>query len=387
MRSRRAHLEREEQVDPSRHPSRRRRPGPARLIAAALLAAAVGLVPAATPATPAALAAPTPTPTPTLPEVIATGDGAAGATTGDPDAAITRGQPAPPSASGAISTADQERVARYWTAERRDRAFGSHSAAPQDAAGTAAPLSTPYGDDPGSGPAAAPPPPPSDGTPYTLGGLVTTTTGRMFSSIGGSDFACSASVVTSRGRDLVVTAGHCLHGGSGAGFATNVAFVPDYSNGETPFGIWTARHLTVTPGWARGSNFDVDTGFALFNTQRGRHLQDVVGAQGIAFDLPVSYQQYSFGYPRLRPFDGSSLIYCAGPGTADTYGGPSIGVRCRMTAGSSGGPLIAGLGRLGPGHGWIDGVISYAYAGSDDRLFGTRFGAAVRLLYYQASAL
>ncbi|WP_235487086.1 hypothetical protein [Frankia sp. AvcI1] len=302
-------------------------------------------------------------------------------------AEITRGQPAPLSAPGAVTDAEQRAVERYWTAERRDRAFGSHTTDRADAkSGTAAAVGTPFADDPSPG-LSSTPPPPSDGTPYTRGGLVTVTTGRLFTTIGGADFACSASVVTSPGHDLVVTAGHCLHGGARAQFARRVAFVPGYTDGTMPYGIWTARRLTVTPGWAGGSNFDVDAGFALFNTHGGQHIENVVGGQGIAFGLPSTSAQYSFGYPRLSPYDGSQLIYCGGPGSVDRYGGPSIGVHCRMTAGASGGPFITGFGRLGPGHGWIDGGVSYAYAGSTDRLYGTYFGDAVKLLYYQSFPL
>ncbi|TFE33163.1 hypothetical protein E0F15_06265 [Frankia sp. B2] len=292
------------------------------------------------------------------------------------------------SAPGAVTLAEQREVERYWSAQRRARAFGARTNDHADAA----PLS------PGPAPPAAgdsetaasdAPPPPSAGTPYTRGGLVTTTTGRLFATIGGSDYACSASVVSSPSRDLVVTAGHCVHGGSGEQFARNVIFIPGFDNGAMPYGIWTARRLTVTSGWARQDDFDVDTGFALFNPSpsRGRHLEDTVGSQGIAFDLPGTYPQYTFGYPRLPPYDGSQLVYCAGPGFGDPYGSPSIGVACRMTAGASGGPLLTGLGRLGSGHGWVDGVVSYAYAGVNDKLYGTHFGDVVKSLYYQSYRL
>lgn len=353
------------------------------------LAVGVGLIPAASPVGPGTLAA-AGSPVSRQPAEVLGATHLAGSNT-DPSAEITRGQPAPPSAPGAVTAQDQERVTRYWTAQRQAQAFGAHSTARQDDAAadppsTTTPLATADRDAAQTGPASAPPPP-STGLPYTGGGLVTTTTGRLFTSIGGADFACTASVVTSRSKDVLVTAGHCLHGGAGSRFATNVAFVPDYAHGSAPLGIWTARRLLVTPGWAQQSDFDVDLGFAAMNLRRDRHIQDVTGGQGIAFDLPTTYQQYSFGYPRLLPFDGSRLIYCAGPGAPDSYGGPSIGVRCSMTAGSSGGPLLASIGRLGPGHGWIDGVISYAYAGSDNLLYCTHFGSAARLLYYQVNDL
>ncbi|MCM3887276.1 serine protease, partial [Frankia sp. R82] len=318
----------------------------------------------------------------------------AGSASGSPPAEIAGGAavtPGPlstaavPSAAGAMTPAEQAEVARYWTTTRRDRAFGSHSGGRSDEDDTtAAPTVTPAAAETGAGPTGAPPAL-SNGAPYRGGGLVTSTTGRLFTTIDGSDFACSASVVTSPGRDMVVTAGHCLHGGAGSSFARNVVFVPGYANGAMPYGIWVARHLSVTTGWAQRGDFDVDAGFALFNPRDGRRLQDVVGAQDIAFDLPATVEQYSFGYPRLTPFDGTRLIYCASPVATDPYGGPSIGIRCRMTAGASGGPFLTGLGRLGPGHGWIDGVVSYAYAGSTDRLYGTRFGAEVRALYLRTA--
>ncbi|CAO5181374.1 V8-like Glu-specific endopeptidase [Frankia sp. AiPs1] len=294
------------------------------------------------------------------------------------------GVPVAPTATGAITDTEQAQVRRYWTAEHRNRAFGSRSSSGLST--DAAPARSPFAAEPGPGPVGAPPPA-SDGTPYIGGGLVTATTGRLFTTIDGSDFACSASVVNSAGRNLVVTAGHCLHGGAGSQFAGNVAFVPGYADGTMPYGIWTARRMTVTSGWSQKGDFDVDAGFVTFNPRNGRRLQDVVGAQNIAFDLPSTVPQYIFGYPRLSPFDGNQMIYCAGPDADDPYGGPSMGVRCRMTAGASGGPFLTGFGRLGPGHGWIDGVVSYAYAGSSGRLYGTHFGAVVRRLYDQSARL
>ncbi|MCK9923557.1 hypothetical protein MXD61_17060 [Frankia sp. AgPm24] len=384
---------------PARHrdtaPRRVARPRPparSRLLAAVLLTAGVALAPAALPATPVLAGASHGTiSSPSSTGAIPASPGAT-ATLGS----STSGRPDAPSAPGALTAAEQERVTLYWTTTRRERAFGSHSAAradttdvgPEAGLGADAAEMSPSAAaaETGQGPAGAPPAP-SNGAPYRGGGLVTSTTGRLFTTIDGADFACSASVVTSPGRNLVVTAGHCLHGGAGSTFARNVAFVPGYANGSMPYGIWTARQLLVTPGWSQRGDFDVDAGFATFNPHGGRRLQDVVGAQDIAFNLPATVRQYSFGYPRLTPFDGTRLIYCASPAATDPYGGPSIGIRCRMTAGASGGPFLTGLGQLGPGHGWIDGVISYAYAGSTDRLYGTRFGDEVRTLYIRSLQL
>ncbi|WP_230204767.1 trypsin-like serine peptidase [Parafrankia elaeagni] len=290
----------------------------------------------------------------------------------------------PMSAPVALSGVEQARISAYWSAERRTRA---QAAGTVDRDGAPVPRAL-------DGPAAtwqAPvrtgPPPPATGTPYTYGGLVTRTVGRLFTTLRGIDYACTATVVSSPGRDLAVTAGHCLHEGNGGQFATNVAFMPGFADGSPPFGLWTARRITVTPDWGLRGNFDYDTGFVLFNTLGGRHIQDVVGAQKIAFNQPRTSAQYAFGYPRLAPYDGDRLIYCAGPPTSDPYGTASIGLRCDMTGGASGGPLFVGLGRAGPGAGWVDSVVSYAYAGDPGTVYGTYFGRAIELLYYQSSEL
>src|SRR5262245_16427088 len=56
--------------------------------------------------------------------------------------------------------------------------------------------------------------------------------GRLFVSFGANNGSCSATVVTSRNRDLILTAGHCVSmpgaEGSQPTWATNVMFVPGY---------------------------------------------------------------------------------------------------------------------------------------------------------------
>src|SRR6516162_6297864 len=63
------------------------------------------------------------------------------------------------------------------------------------------------------------------GTP-AVGALFTTSAGKL-----GRHF-CTASVVNSPAGDLVITAAHCVSGTS------NVAFVPGYDRGATPYGVW-----------------------------------------------------------------------------------------------------------------------------------------------------
>src|SRR5690349_10075162 len=54
---------------------------------------------------------------------------------------------------------------------------------------------------------------------------------------GGTGRTCSGSVVRSPGRDLVLSAGHCLKGYSGTSPKRHLGFVPQYHDGLKPFGI------------------------------------------------------------------------------------------------------------------------------------------------------
>lgn len=66
--------------------------------------------------------------------------------------------------------------------------------------------------------------------------------GKVFFTVGGTDYVCSGTATTSANRDVVTTAGHCLNEGPGS-YATNFAFVPAYDNGARPHGTWVAESL------------------------------------------------------------------------------------------------------------------------------------------------
>jgi V8-like Glu-specific endopeptidase len=76
-----------------------------------------------------------------------------------------------------------------------------------------------------------------------------TTVGKLFFSINGSPFVCSASVIQ---RRVVATAGHCVHSGTSAGFHSNWVFVPAFRDGSAPFLSWNWRYVIVTGTWAGG---------------------------------------------------------------------------------------------------------------------------------------
>src|SRR6202044_1832595 len=77
-----------------------------------------------------------------------------------------------------------------------------------------------------------------NGTP-AVGALFTVSGGRL-----GRHF-CTASVVNSAVKDLVITAAHCLQGKQPG----QVAFVPRYYRHQEPFGSWTVTRVFVDAAW------------------------------------------------------------------------------------------------------------------------------------------
>ena len=77
------------------------------------------------------------------------------------------------------------------------------------------------------------------------------TSGKVFfTGDDGVNRVCSGSTVNSGGKNVVFTAGHCVHGGgAGRRYFTNWAFVPGYRDGARPYGTWSARQLWSLNGW------------------------------------------------------------------------------------------------------------------------------------------
>ncbi|MFC0861397.1 trypsin-like serine peptidase [Sphaerimonospora cavernae] len=223
----------------------------------------------------------------------------------------------------------------------------------------------------------------TSGSKWNAGGAVTSTTGRVFLTMDGVDFVCSASAVRSANKDVVVTAGHCVKNGSGS-WAENWTFVPGYRAGQRPYGAYTARRMFVAGPWARGGNDDYDLGMVAVTTANGRHLGDAVGGQEIGFNARRGLRTYGFGFPADPPYNGEHLLYCAGVVRADPQGQTrDQGLRCDLTAGASGGPWLTGFDPA-TGRGTLTSVSSFKYSNDHRTMYGPYFGAAARDLFQAA---
>jgi V8-like Glu-specific endopeptidase len=289
--------------------------------------------------------------------------------------------------AAATTKAEHRRIVEYWTPARMrnavpanrlvaDRSIASAGGTVERGAPTViGPRAKP------SSPAAG-----ADGTGgyYTGGGQIVQTTGKVFFTLGGTNYVCSGSSTTSSNHDVVLTAGHCVNEGPGA-YATNWAFVPAYDDGARPYGTFTARSLVTTSQWAGSGDFDYDVGFAVVSPVNGKDLTDTVGSQGIGFSQPHNQLMYSFGYPAARPYDGTDIAYCYDTVFADTFGGSQDqGMDCNLTGGSSGGPWLLSY-NAGTGVGTLNSVNSFGYRGLKDVMWGPYFGTVIQSAYNSAS--
>ncbi|MFE2287825.1 trypsin-like serine peptidase [Streptomyces sp. NPDC059443] len=110
---------------------------------------------------------------------------------------------------------------------------------------------------------------------------------------------CTATVVHSPGRNLIVTAGHCLSSGrvSGAG----AIFAPAYADGRAPYGTWKLEEVFEDTHWSDGTNEDFDLAFArLAPDASGRNIEDVTGAAVLDTTGRSGEEVTVTGYPADR---------------------------------------------------------------------------------------
>jgi hypothetical protein len=199
---------------------------------------------------------------------------------------------------------------------------------------------------------------------------------------------CSGSVVHSPHHNLVLSAGHCLAGYAGASPARQLAFVPQYHDGLTPFGVFP-----VEPGGIhvpqeyhdRGERAGAAYDFAFAVTgpgQDGRQVEDAAGAvrllTGNGYDHPVVRMiGYPSGAPKPLECTSSTTEWPsddpAEPGTFERI------VCAGFVGGTSGGPLL-----LAQPDGWaVIGVIGGYHTGGNtpEVSYSAYFGAATQALY------
>jgi len=143
-----------------------------------------------------------------------------------------------------------------------------------------------------AGPASGPPP----GIPTAKLFNGVPTVGALFFVNNGTHF-CTASVISSKAGDLVLTAAHCVFG-SGKAFK-NVEFVPGYHQvGKAPHGTWAVKTIFVAQGWVHGQNPNLDFAFVTVAPPAGttKTIQQVTGALQLGINRPYKRPIEVIGY-------------------------------------------------------------------------------------------
>ncbi|MGW3498957.1 trypsin-like serine peptidase [Streptomyces sp. NPDC001020] len=243
----------------------------------------------------------------------------------------------------------------YWTTERMEAAVPVDIGDPTADEGAAESTTAPQ---------LATGKPTIGSEPVTVGASITVSATKVvgkvfFTGSDGKDYVCSASSVNSANKNMIFTAGHCVHGGPGKSWATNWQYVPYYDHGKRPYGTWRADWLISFNGWMNDGDFGYDLGIVIATPLNGTELVDAVGGLGIQWNYGKERYMTAMGYPASYGFDGQWQYYCAGTTSQRSSSvTDQIKIPCNMTGGSSGGPWIYGKDDNVYYSGYVNGVNS-----------------------------
>jgi len=184
------------------------------------------------------------------------------------------------------------------------------------------------------------------------------TVGALFFTTGTQSHFCTASVVDSQRGDIILTAAHCVYSNS---YVSNIAYVPEWHDGISPYGTWAVTSITVAQGWISAQDPDLDFAFLTVAPASGRSkpIQQVTGGLRLGVKAGYSHKIYVIGYNSTD----SEPVGCA------TASGEFAPAQMRFYCndyqdGTSGGPLILDFDPS-TGSGVVFGEIGGYQAGGD----------------------
>ncbi|MEY8017065.1 trypsin-like serine peptidase [Mycobacterium servetii] len=150
---------------------------------------------------------------------------------------------------------------------------------------------------------------------------------------GGTLHVCTGSVVHSASGNLVMTAAHCLAGGS------QISFAPGFAGDAAPTDLWTADAVYLDPRWTAAKDPRAD--YAVIRVS-GPAAESVESHVGLALTLGQAPSPGShvtvLGYPSGV---GGSPVACQASAEINENGYPSV-VCEGLVDGTSGGPWVSG---------------------------------------------
>ena len=206
--------------------------------------------------------------------------------------------------------------------------------------------------------------------------------GALFEHDSGGDHFCTASVVASPGRDLLITAAHCINGGKNGGYRQDIVFIPDYRDGQEPYGVWSPAQLLVAPQWMNSSDPEFDEGFIVLKPNDGTNIEEVLGANQLGIDPAYQNRVRVTGYPASE----DAPVTCVNKTSEQSP--TQLRLECDgFTGGTSGSPWVTGFNTK-TRTGTIVGVLGgYEEGGNTEGVsYSSYLGKEVQQLYHQAAA-
>jgi len=210
----------------------------------------------------------------------------------------------------------------------------------------------------------------------------TATIGALFSRTASGQLTahyCTGSVVDSPAGDLVITAAHCLAGKTPG----QVAFIPDYSRGTGPYGVWTGTQIIEDQQWMSSADPDDDFAFLIVHQPGSKvTIQALTGGEVLDVGAPAPRTVRVAGYPD----DLDSLITCQN--AALNFSPTQFQFDCGgFTNGTSGSPLLAGTGPLDTVDAVIGVIGGYQQGGDTSSVsYAAKFSTQMAALYRTALA-
>ncbi|MEY9854006.1 V8-like Glu-specific endopeptidase [Leifsonia sp. EB41] len=180
------------------------------------------------------------------------------------------------------------------------------------------------------------------------------TVGRLFLRTPTGDTSCTATVVNSATKNLVITAGHCVHpGGPGKAYYSNFLFAPGWNNGPSAHGYWSGTAVGASAEWTQSKKWDHDYAFVRLAASGGQQLANRVGGNAVAAGAGhVQANAQIWGYPVLAPYTGQTAQRCDVTTTRVNSYAPDARAACGFTHGASGGPWLKDVQSSGLGTVW-----------------------------------
>lgn len=272
-------------------------------------------------------------------------------------------------ATAATDSRSVRAAAGYWTAQRM------RDAVPYDVVSTgndASPAPSTRSDAQAQGNASLPVGPvAAPGRPATAANAtVPSTAGKLFFTINGSPYVCSAATINNAYKNLVETAGHCVYEGGGGGWHANIMFAPAYYNGDGPTGDWSWATAGTFNSWINSKDFSHDQAFVTFLPKNGRNLVNAVGGNGLSYGYgPCQDGVRIWGWPAENPYNGQVPYYCDGSTYRHGLFSSDAYMNCSMNGGASGGPWLRA--RVDANLGYVFAVTSRRTTSGTARLLAT----------------